>query len=783
MTQKDKTKEELNDEIKLLQKRIAELETADTERKRVEEALQKTKQQMEFILGVTKTGLDIIDSEFNMVYIDSEWQKVYGEYKGKKCYEYFMGRNATCPNCGIPKALKTKKPLVSEEALPKEGNRLIQVTTIPFQDEKGNWLVAEVNVDITERKKIEEVLRIEKEFDDNLIRTAQTIILVLDLKGRIVSFNPYMEKISGYRFEEVKGKDWFETFLPKEIQKKTRELFSKAISDIQTKGNVNAIITKDGRKLQIEWYDKTFKDDKGKIAGLLCVGQDITERKRAEEAVKKSEEYFRAITENILDIIINVDKKGVINYITPSIECVAGYKPEEIVGKSAFDFIHPADLPRAAVDFAKALITKETNIPNSFRVRHKDGSERILEGLGKNLFDNPAVAGFVMNVRDITERKKAEEELRLSEDKFAKAFNASPSAVFITTLKEGRFIEINKTGLDIFGYKPDEIVGRTVKELGLWGDLNDRATLLGRLQKEGIVRNMEASFRRKSGEVFPAIISVDTVDIAGQQFLLSTCTDITERKKAEEELRVAYKKLEHTQQELIQSSKMAAMGQLAAGISHELNQPLTGIKGFAQAVLMKLEKESPFRNDLNKIVVQADRIDEIIKDVRFFARKSDFKIVELDINQVTSDSLMLLSQQLKVHNIKVIQELGLGIPKIKGDPNQLQQAFINIINNARDAILSLNRPEGGEIRIRTSLSQDKNHVEINFQDTGCGIPEGSLQHIFSPFFTTKSPGGGMGLGLSITYRIIENHQGKIEFQSKAGEGTIFRIVLPLKKKS
>jgi len=259
--------------------------------------------------------------------------------------------------------------------------------------------------------------------------------------------------------------------------------------------------------------------------------------------------------------------------------------------------------------------------------------------------------------------------------------------------------------------------------------------------------------------------------------------DITEHKRAEEELKLAYKKIQQTQQELIQSSKMAAMGQLAAGISHELNQPLTGIKGFAQAVLMDLEKESPFRNDLNKIVGQVDRMDAIIKNVRFFARKSDFKIVELDINHVVSDSLMLLSQQLKVHNIRVIQELGSDIPKMQGDPNQLQQAFINIINNARDAILSLNRPEpeGGEIRIQTSLSQDKEHVEINFQDTGCGIPEGNLQYIFSPFFTTKSPDNGMGLGLSVTYRIIENHRGKIEFQSKAGEGTIFRIVLPLKE--
>lgn len=130
-----------------------------TERNKAENGLHRAKQDLEFILGATKTGLDIIDSNFNMVYIDPEWQKVYGEYKGKKCYKYFMGKDKVCSDCGVKKALETQKPIVSEEVLLKEGGRPIQVTTIPFQDKKGNWLVAEVNVDITERKKAEETLK------------------------------------------------------------------------------------------------------------------------------------------------------------------------------------------------------------------------------------------------------------------------------------------------------------------------------------------------------------------------------------------------------------------------------------------------------------------------------------------------------------------------------------------------------------------------------------------------------------------------------------------------
>jgi len=257
--------------------------------------------------------------------------------------------------------------------------------------------------------------------------------------------------------------------------------------------------------------------------------------------------------------------------------------------------------------------------------------------------------------------------------------------------------------------------------------------------------------------------------------------DITERKKAEKELENAYSQLKKTQEELIQSGKMAAMGQLSAGISHELNQPLTGIKGFAQAALLDLENDNPLREDLRRIVEQADRMDKIIKNIHFFARKSEFKMEEIDINQPIEDTLMLLTEQLRVRNIRLNKLLALDLPKIKGDTNQLQQVFLNLITNARDAVDSLKNPNGGEITVRTLLSEDRKNIEIIFQDTGCGIPKENLGNIFNPFFTTKSPEGGIGLGLSIVYRIIENHKGRIEVESEVKKGTLFKITLPLEQ--
>lgn len=254
-----------------------------------------------------------------------------------------------------------------------------------------------------------------------------------------------------------------------------------------------------------------------------------------------------------------------------------------------------------------------------------------------------------------------------------------------------------------------------------------------------------------------------------------------EKERTEQALKQAYRNLKEAQDQLIQSSKMAAMGQLAAGISHELNQPLTGIKGFIQAILMELRQENPIREDLKKIEEQADRMDRIIKSIRFFAKRSKFKQQKFDINRPIKDSLMLLNEEIRIHNIRLKKSLAKNLPRIKGDPNQLQQVFLNLTTNARDAIDSLNKPGGRELFIKSSLSKNGKNIEVIFRDTGCGIPKENLKEIFNPFFTTKASDKGIGLGLSIAYRIIETHKGKIGVQSVEGKGSTFKITLPVKK--
>lgn len=251
-----------------------------------EPRLEELQRQIEFILGATKTGLDIIDSKYNLVYVDPAWAKVYGDYHGRKCYDYFMGKRSACPGCGVRKALKTKKSVVTEEILVKEDNRPIQVTTIPYQDKEGNWLVAEVNVDITERKKAEEELQESKERYRALIETTNTGYVIIDRDGRVLDANSeYVRLAGGRNLDEIRGRNVLEWTADYQKEKN-----AEAVRKCAGEGMI--------RNLEIDYVDAKGKITPveinatvvklGGIPKVLTLCRDITGRKKAEEELFRS---------------------------------------------------------------------------------------------------------------------------------------------------------------------------------------------------------------------------------------------------------------------------------------------------------------------------------------------------------------------------------------------------------------------------------------------------------------------------------------------------------------
>jgi len=244
---------------------------------------------------------------------------------------------------------------------------------------------------------------------------------------------------------------------------------------------------------------------------------------------------------------------------------------------------------------------------------------------------------------------------------------------------------------------------------------------------------------------------------------------------AHQELSTYAQRLKENQEQLIQAEKMTSLGQMAASIAHEINNPLAGVLVYTQLLAKKvasnaLDKEVAL-DYLAKMDSEISRTSRIIRNLLDFARQSELVLKPVDTNQVIEQALSLVSHQAKLQNIDVIKELGPSLPKVVADFDQLQQVFTNLTLNAIQAM-----PDGGRLTLRTSLVGD-GQVRIDVQDTGCGISEENLRKLFTPFFTTKGKGKGVGLGLAVTHGIIQRHQGRIEVQSEVGEGTTFTIYL------
>ena len=265
--------------------------------------------------------------------------------------------------------------------------------------------------------------------------------------------------------------------------------------------------------------------------------------------------------------------------------------------------------------------------------------------------------------------------------------------------------------------------------------------------------------------------------------------DVTDRNLAEESLKNAYKELKRTQAQLVQTGKLASIGELAAGVAHELNQPLMIIRGNAQLTQRNIAKGrvgiDAVSEQLETIERNTKRMMHIIDHLRTFSRQSNTEFTTLEINKVIQDSFLMIGEQLSHRNIMINLHLDDHLPRINGDANQLEQVFLNLITNARDAIIEkVDAKQTGDARenmisITTQRCvRNEDYVEILFQDTGIGIKEKKQNSIFDPFFTTKEVGKGTGLGLSISYGIISDHGGEIEVSETGSSGTTFRILLP-----
>jgi len=339
---------------------------------------------------------------------------------------------------------------------------------------------------------------------------------------------------------------------------------------------------------------------------------------------------------------------------------------------------------------------------------------------------------------------------------------------------EGKILIFNEAAAKVFGYTIDEALNN-VKVRDIYPEKNAFEVMQDLRSEDyggkGKLRSYLVDVISKNGEIVPISLNAAIVYENGQEVAtIGFFHDLREQLRMKEEL-------EKTQIQLLQSEKMASLGKLAAGVAHQLNNPLGGITLFTKLIMEEYDLEDGAKEDLNRILKDANRCRDTVRELLEFTRQTRHLMRPSDVNRALTRTLFLLESQTLFQNIDIVKDLDASLPPVYGDIQQLNHLFMNIILNAAQAMVGK-----GKLTIKSRLLSDTDRACIEISDTGPGIPEDILPHIFEPFFTTKEEGKGTGLGLSLAYRIVENHGGHIKAESKPDEGTKLFIELPIAAK-
>lgn len=491
--------------------------------------------------------------------------------------------------------------------------------------------------------------------------------------------------------------------------------------------------------------------------------QELAERQQAEAAFH---EALASLDATIDGIFVFDPHTLQFSYVNEGAAQQTGYGRKELLRMTPLDIKLDFDEPGFRTMLAP-LISGQLQI-QTFTTTHrkKNGTELPVEVNLQYFGSATARPRLIAIVRDITERKQIEQALQQTKNLFTKAFRSSPHPLIITEMETGRCLEVNDDGLRLFGYQREEVIGRTMMDLGLWPTLADRDKLFQYLATHGSIRNLELQFKGKDGAPRHCLVSCEQVDLNGQRCLLTVGTDITDHRLAE-----ATVKQRETQ--LQQMQKLEAVGRLAGGVAHEFNNLLTGINGNIELLLKQVEPWSPLYQRLNTVRTAGQKAAKITKQLLTLGRQHIAQPERLNLNGAI-ENLSDLLQQILGEDIRLTLTLAPALGVISVDPGQLDQILLNLASNARDAM-----PSGGTLAIETmNVSNPSRAVRLVTRDTGQGMSPDVQAHIFEPFFTTKEFGKGTGLGLATVYGIMAQSGGTIAVYSAIGKGTTFSLTFP-----
>jgi len=631
--------------------------------------------------------------------------------------------------------------------------------------------VSELKKEVSKLKQTEKVLEQSEEKYRGLVENSFDGIFVQ--KGPTIIFtNQRLNEMLGYDEGELLGLDHWLVYHP-DYQEITRTRAQARMRGEKTTSQYEVKLQrKDGSWLygEINARDISFEEE----TGVQVWVRDITKWKQAEDTLKESEEKYRTILESIDDGYFEVELTGNLTFFNDALCKITGYKRDELFGMNNREYTTPETAKKMYRIFNQVYRTGKPLRIMDYEIILKDGKIIVLE-MSTSLIRNPAGApvGFRGVIRDITSRRKAEEALKESEEKYRTLSEQSTDAIYITT-REGELSYINQSFLDLFGYTKEEIAN--LKAQDMYANPADRSRFQRELEKTGSAKDFEVTLCKKDGAERECLITanVRTADdgsIVGYQGIIR---DITEKKLLESQL--------------LQAQKMEAIGTLAGGIAHNFNNLLMGIQGNTSLMLLDTNANHPHYERLTNIEKSVQSGSKLTSQLLGYARGGRYEVKPISINRIITDTSATFSMTRK--DITLHQDLEHTLSGVKADQGQIEQIILNIYVNAAEAMIG-----GGKLFITTRNISHKdikkkpytikpgNYILLTIRDTGTGMDKATQAKVFDPFFTTKGLAKGTGLGLASVYGIIKAHGGYIDLESQKGQGTTFFIYLPASKET
>jgi two-component system, cell cycle sensor histidine kinase and response regulator CckA len=493
---------------------------------------------------------------------------------------------------------------------------------------------------------------------------------------------------------------------------------------------------------------------------------------RIRRRLLERDELFRLISENAADLIAVVDMEGRRIYNSLAYEKVLGYSPEELKGSSALGQIHPEDRARVQAAAEEARRTGlGTNL--EYRIRHKDGTWRVLESTSSVIRNDKGISEKLVIVnRDITERKRASEALRLSEASFRSMIEKAPYGIYRATAA-GQLLRVNPALERMLGYdSPGELLKKNLAR-DLYFEPDEHQRIIELLATRKSFKDVEVEWKRKDGTLTKARCSGLLVKDEGEEeaYFEVFAEDATEKRLLERQLQVA--------------QKMEAVGRLSGGIAHDFNNLLGVIIGYSQVLKKKLGDANPLREHAEEIEKAGQRAASLTRQLLAFSRQQVLAPAVLELNALLTDLGKMLPRLIG-EDVELSLQLDPRIGRVKADQSQIEQVVMNLVVNARDAL-----PQGGRLVIETANvnldhayalhhpgSRVGPYVVLSVTDNGTGMNVETLAHLFEPFFTTKERGKGTGLGLATVYGVVKQSGGYIWVDSELGKGSSFKVYLP-----